>query len=67
MAVAPLYHGAGFAFGFAGPQLGGTVSVLRSWDPEQFLKMLEVSRSNTVFLVPTHAQQIRRIVEEPAT
>ncbi|UWZ40554.1 AMP-binding protein [Dactylosporangium roseum] len=65
MAVAPLYHGAGFAFGFAGPQLGGTVSVLRSWDPEQFLKMLEVSRTNTVFLVPTHAQQIRRIVEEP--
>lgn len=65
MAIAPLYHGAGFAFAYAGPQLGGTVSVLRQWDPEQFLQMLADSRSNTVFLVPTHASQIRRIVEAP--
>jgi len=65
VAVAPLYHGAGFAFAFAGPQLGGTVSVLRAWDPEKFLTMLQDSRSNTVFLVPTHAHQIRRIVEDP--
>lgn len=65
MAVAPLYHGAGFAFAFAGPQLGGTVSVLRGWDPEKFLTMLERSRTSTVFLVPTHAQQIRRIIDNP--
>ena len=66
MAVAPLYHGAGFAFAYAGPQLGGTTSVLRSWDPEQFLVGLAQHRVNTVFLVPTHAQQIRRLVEDPA-
>ncbi|MFS3126877.1 class I adenylate-forming enzyme family protein [Nocardioides sp. Bht2] len=66
MAVAPLYHGAGFSFGFAGPQLGGQVHVMRSWDPELFLRMLEESRTNTVFLVPTHAQQIRRVVDSPA-
>jgi len=65
MAIAPLYHGAGFAFAYAGPQLGGTVSVLRQWDPQEFLRMLSESRSNTVFLVPTHAQQIRRVVEAP--
>jgi len=65
-AVAPMYHGAGFAFAFAGVQLGGTVWVLRQWDPEVFLRMLQESRSSTVFLVPTHAQQIRRIVEEPS-
>ncbi len=66
MAVAPLYHGAGFAFAYAGPQLGGTTTVLRSWDPEQFLRGLAEQRVSTVFLVPTHAQQIRRLVEEPA-
>ncbi len=65
MAVAPLYHGAGFSFGYAGPQLGGCTSVLRSWDPEEFLRMLQDSRTSSVFLVPTHAQQIRRIVESP--
>ncbi len=66
MAVAPLYHGAGFSFGYAGPQLGGTTSVLRKWDPEEFLRMVQDSRTSTVFLVPTHAQQIRRLVESPA-
>lgn len=66
MAVAPLYHGAGFAFAYAGPQVGGTVSVLRSWDPEQFLSGLQRHRVSTVFLVPTHASQIRRLYEEPA-
>jgi long-chain acyl-CoA synthetase len=67
IAVAPMYHGAGFAFAFAGPQLGGCTSVLRSWDPEQFMVMLEQERAHTVFLVPTHAQQIRRVLEEPAS
>jgi long-chain acyl-CoA synthetase len=65
VAVAPLYHGAGFAFAFIGPQLGGTVWVQRSWDPEEFLRLLETSRANSVFLVPTHAHQVRRITEDP--
>ncbi|WP_345893916.1 AMP-binding protein [Nocardioides sp. TF02-7] len=61
-----MYHGAGFSFSYAGPQVGGCVSVLRSWNPEEFLRGLERDRVNTVFLVPTHAQQIRRVFEEPA-
>lgn len=65
MAVAPLYHGAGFAFAYAGPQLGGTTTVLRSWDPDRFLNSMAKDRVSTVFLVPTHAQQIRRLVDEP--
>ncbi|GAA1746318.1 class I adenylate-forming enzyme family protein [Aeromicrobium alkaliterrae] len=65
MAVAPMYHGAGFAFAYAGPQTGGTTAVLRSWNPEQFLEGLVRDRVSTVFLVPTHAQQIRRFVEDP--
>jgi long-chain acyl-CoA synthetase len=65
IAVAPMYHGAGFAFAFAGPQLGGCTRVLPSWDAERFMAMVEQERAHTVFLVPTHAQQIRRLVEEP--
>ncbi len=67
IAVAPMYHGAGFAFAFAGPQLGGCTRVLRSWDAETFMTMLASERAHTVFLVPTHAQQIRRLVEEPSS
>ncbi|MEV0717518.1 AMP-binding protein [Asanoa sp. NPDC050611] len=65
IAVAPMYHGAGFAFAYAAPWLGGNCSVLRSWDPEALLAMMESSRAETVFLVPTHAAQIRRVCEEP--
>ena len=34
-AVAPMYHGAGFAFGYAPVFTGGTVTMLRAWDPER--------------------------------
>ncbi len=67
IAVAPLYHGAGFAFSYGNLFLGGSVSVLRKWNPAAFLQMMVDDRCNTVFLVPTHAQQIRRVCENPAT
>ncbi|MCL3819610.1 class I adenylate-forming enzyme family protein [Aeromicrobium wangtongii] len=66
IAVAPLYHGAGFAFSYGNLLLGGSVSILRRWNPEAFLQMMVDDRCNTVFLVPTHAQQIRRVCETPA-
>ncbi len=65
IAVAPMYHGAGFAFGYAPVYTGGTVSMLRSWDPESFLAMIQAQRAQSVFLVPTHAQMIRNLTEEP--
>lgn len=66
IAVAPLYHGAGFAFSYGNLLLGGSVSVLRKWNPAAFLQMMADDGCNTVFLVPTHAQQIRRVCETPA-
>ena len=66
IAVAPLYHGAGFAFSYGNLLLGGSVSVLRKWNPAAFLQMMADDKCNTVFLVPTHAQQIRRVCETPA-
>ena len=60
-AIAPMYHGAGFAFGFAPVFTGGTVTMLRAWDPEEMLALVERDRVQSAFLVPTHAQMIRAL------
>ncbi|MBD3926773.1 AMP-binding protein [Nocardioides cavernae] len=62
-AIAPMYHGAGFAFGFAPVFTGGTVTMLRAWDPEEVLALVERDRVQSAFLVPTHAQMIRALGE----
>jgi len=66
IAVAPMYHGAGFAFAYAAVYCGGTVSMLRKFDPERMLTQIEAERAQSVFMVPTHAQQIRAVTENPA-
>ena len=64
VAVAPMYHGAGFAFGYSPVHTGGTVSMLRRWDPEGLLAIIERDRAQSVFLVPTHAQMLRALGSE---
>ena len=64
IAVAPMYHGAGFAFGYAPVYCGGTVSMLRAWDPKAFLEMVQRERAQSVFLVPTHAQMLRNLGDD---
>ncbi|MCC5577325.1 AMP-binding protein [Microtetraspora sp. AC03309] len=61
VAVAPMYHGAGFAFGYAPVYTGGTVTMLRKWDPEALLHLVERDRAQSAFLVPTHAQMLRAL------
>ena len=65
LAVAPMYHGAGFAFAYAGVFCGGTVSMLRSFDPAEVLPLAEADGIQSMFLVPTHAQLIRSLTESP--
>lgn len=64
IAVAPMYHGAGFAFAYAAVHTGGTVSMLRSFNPEGLLAMIERDRPHSVFLVPTHAAIVRSLGED---
>ena len=64
IAVAPMYHGAGFAFGFGALHVGGELHMLRAFDPELLLKMIQDSRSQSVFLVPTHAQMMRALGDD---
>ncbi len=63
VAVAPMALGAGFAFGYAGCFMGGCTSMLRQWDPEALLDLIERDRVETVFLVPTHAAGLRQVME----
>jgi acyl-CoA synthetase (AMP-forming)/AMP-acid ligase II len=65
MAVAPMYHGAGFTFAYAAVFCGATVSVLRHWDPAEFLAMARRDRIQTVFMIPTHAQTLRALKKGP--
>ncbi|MEU4420723.1 AMP-binding protein [Actinoplanes sp. NPDC024001] len=62
VAVAPMYHGAGFAFAYAAVHCGATVSMLRAFDPDALLDMIARDGAQSVFLVPTHAQLIRGAV-----
>ena len=64
LAVAPMYHGAGFAFGYAPVFTGGTVVMLPKWSPEQMLELAERHRVQSIFLVPAHAQMLRRLGDE---
>jgi acyl-CoA synthetase (AMP-forming)/AMP-acid ligase II len=61
IAVAPMYHGAGFAFGYAPVYTGGTVVMLRRWDPEELLDLVARHRAQSVFLVPVHARGLRSL------
>ena len=64
MAVAPMYHGAGFIFAYSAVVSGGTLVMLRKWDPERMLALIEAERIESAFLVPTHAQMIRSLGSE---
>ena len=66
MAVAPMYHGAGFSFAYTAVFTGATISVLRSWDPEEFLSLAQRDRTQTAFMVPTHAQTLRALDRGPS-
>jgi long-chain acyl-CoA synthetase len=58
LGIAPMAHGAGFAFIMASLYFGGTVEVLTKFDPELVLDELATNAFTGVFMVPTHFQAI---------
>ena len=64
VAVAPLYHGAGFAFAFAALHTGGKVAMLRHFDPEDLLSIIDKVGAQTLFLVPTHARMLQALGDD---
>lgn len=64
LGIAPMAHGAGFAFIMASLYTGGTVDVLPRFDPELVVRRLATEPFTGVFMVPTHFQSIFSL--EPA-
>jgi acyl-CoA synthetase (AMP-forming)/AMP-acid ligase II len=58
LGIAPLAHGAGFAFIMATLYFGGTVEILPKFDPARVVEKLSTEPFTGVFMVPTHFQSI---------
>jgi long-chain acyl-CoA synthetase len=58
LAVAPLYHGAGFAFAVAPIFFGGFCEILPRFDPEELLRAVVAAKATNVFMVPAHFQAL---------
>jgi acyl-CoA synthetase (AMP-forming)/AMP-acid ligase II len=54
LAIAPLFHGAGFAFALAPIFFGGYCAIVPKFDPELVVGMLVEHRITNTFMVPTH-------------
>jgi long-chain acyl-CoA synthetase len=49
----PLYHSAPNSFGLRAGRLGGALVLMPRFDPEEFLRLVQAERVDTVFMVPT--------------
>ena len=58
LAIAPLFHGAGFSFAHAAVFFGGTCEILTGFDAETAIRRLHESRAAGTFMVPTHFNAI---------
>ncbi|HEY3057922.1 MAG TPA: AMP-binding protein [Chloroflexota bacterium] len=58
LATAPLYHGAGMAFALATVYFGGTISLLKAFQPEELLRRIAHERITNAFMVPTMFQAV---------
>jgi acyl-CoA synthetase (AMP-forming)/AMP-acid ligase II len=63
LVAGPLYHSAPSGFALFGQMLGATVVVMRRFDPEEALRLIERHRVTSTFMAPTLVQ---RIVDLPA-
>ena len=64
LALAPLAHGAGFAFPLTCLTFGGCCEILPSFNPEQTLQKLSEGGFTGVFMVPTHFSAIFKLPED---
>ena len=63
LALAPLFHGAGFAFALAAISHGGTCVLHDGNDAESIVSRLELGDIDGVFMVPTHFKRIHDLPE----
>ena len=64
LALAPMFHGAGFAFALAAVGHGGTCVLHDKSDAESILTRLENDNIHGIFVVPTHLKRIHDLPDE---
>lgn len=65
LALAPLYHGAGFAFAMAPLFLGGSCTIMPRFEPELALRAIDEGRSTSTFMTPTHFSSLFALEPRP--
>ena len=64
LSPAPLYHAAPLAFSSGQHRLGATTVIMRRFDPEHALQLIERHKVRTSQWVPTHFRRMVRLPEE---
>jgi long-chain acyl-CoA synthetase len=59
----PLYHSAPNSFGLRAGRLGGALVLMPRFEPEEFLRLVEAERIDTIFMVPTMFIRLMRLPE----
>jgi long-chain acyl-CoA synthetase len=59
----PLYHSAPNSFGLRAGRLGGALVLMPRFEPEQFLRLIEAQRIDTMFMVPTMFIRLMKLPE----
>ena len=64
LSPAPLYHAAPLAFSAAQQRMGATAVVMRSFDAEEALRLIQDQRITTSQWVPTHFRRLLQLPED---
>jgi long-chain acyl-CoA synthetase len=59
----PLYHAAPNSFGLRAGRLGGTLVLMPRFEPEEFLRLIEDQKIDTIFMVPTMFIRLLKLPE----
>src|SRR5260370_2045609 len=60
----PLYHSAPNSCGVRAGRLGGALVLMPRFDPEEFLRLIEAEKIDTIFMVPTMFIRLMKLPEQ---
>jgi long-chain acyl-CoA synthetase len=60
----PLYHSAPNSFGLRSGRLGGALILMPRFEPEEFLRLIDEQRVDTIFMVPTMFIRLMKLPEQ---
>ena len=63
----PLYHSAPNSFGLRSGRLGGALVLMPRFDPEEFLRLVEAEKIDTIFMVATMFVRLMKLPEAVRT